>query len=81
MRKYTYDELKKENRVAHSSLITLWEELSRTSRETARKDLKENWGDRYSVTGELTARSGLILTFNDMLTGDSFLYDKDRGEW
>ena len=76
----TYDELKKENKKALSALITLWEELSRCSRESARKDLKENWGFRYSVSWELNFGSTDLL-FKDEHSGDKFRYHDFRKEW
>ena len=76
----TYDELKKENKKALSALITIWEELSRCSRETARKDLKEDWGFRYSVIRELSGGEN-ILEFKDAHSGDMFLYHNERQEW
>ena len=65
----TYEELKKLDKRAHSALITLWEELSRVSRETARRDLKENWGFRYEVSYKPA------LTFRDADSGDTFAYN------
>jgi len=79
-RKLSYDELKKENKKALSALITLWEELSRCSRESARKDLKENWGFRYSVIWELNFGS-VDLTFKDSHSGDVFNYSVAEKEW
>ena len=79
-RNLSYDELKKENKNALSSLITLWSELSRCSRETARKDLKEDWGFRYSVILKLNAGS-VDLTFKDSHSGDIFNYSTFRKEW
>jgi len=85
-RKLSYDDLKKENKQALSSLITLWSELSRCSRETARKDLKENWGLRYEVSYEpqypLNENYGVAaLTFIDVDSDDAFSYDKKGQEW
>ena len=79
-RRLSYNDLKKENRKALSALITLWEELSRCSRETARKDLKENWGFRYDVIWELNFGSR-DLTFKDVHSGDIFNYSYSRKEW
>jgi hypothetical protein len=79
-RKLSYDDLKKENRKALSALITLWEELSRCSRESARKDLKENWGFRYKLISELNSGS-VDLTFKDSHSGDIFNYSTFRKEW
>jgi hypothetical protein len=76
----SYDDLKKENRKALSALITLWEELSRCSRESARKDLKEDWGFRYSVTGEL-GDGQYTLIFKDDHSGDRFHYHDYRKKW
>lgn len=72
----TYDELKKENKKALSALITLWEELSRCSREFARQNLKEDWGFRYSVTEK---KQGLV--FKDEQSGDKFRYHNLKEEW
>jgi hypothetical protein len=85
-RSLSYDEFKKENKKALSSLITLWSELSRCSRETARKDLKENWGLRYEVSYKpqypLNENYGVnALTFIDDDSGDAFSYDKKGQEW
>jgi len=71
-----YDELKKENKKALSELITLWEELSRCSREFARKNLKDDWGFRYSVTREQD-----VLIFKDEQSGDKFRYHHLKEEW
>ncbi len=79
-RNLSYDELKKANPKALSALISLWEELSRCSRETARKDLKENWGFRYSVSWELNFGSTDLL-FKDEHSGDKFRYHDFRKEW
>ena len=85
-RNLSYDDLKKENKQALSSLITLWSELSRCSRETARQDLKENWGLRYEVSYKpqypLNENYGVAaLTFIDADSGDSFSYNKKAQEW
>lgn len=40
----TYEELKKLDKRAHSALITLWEELSRVSRETSQKGSQRELG-------------------------------------
>jgi hypothetical protein len=68
----SYDDLRKSNRRAHSELITLWEHLSHVSRETARRDLREDWGFRYGVT-----QVGSTLTFKDSHSGDTFTYGEN----
>ena len=81
-RKLAYDELKKEHRKALSALITLWEELSKCSRATARKDLKEDWGFRYSVIQEINLIDlSRILIFEDAHSGDKFHYHISKKEW
>ena len=71
----TLKELKK-NRKAYSSLIDLWSELSRISRDSARRDLIEDFGLRYRIDME-----GESMVFHDTHAGDSFTYDKERKEW
>ena len=89
----TYEELKIQNRKAHSALISLWEELSRVSRAAARKDLKADWSVRYSVvnlSGKVRVwkypSHNLItkeysLQFTDSHAGQSFHYVEDQNEW
>jgi hypothetical protein len=79
--KLTYEDLKKNYRKAHSALITLWEDLSRISRASARKDLREDWGFRYSVTWEFTIDGETTLIFKDDHSGDIFTYVSYRNEW
>ena len=73
----TYKELKNRNKKAHSSLITLWEDLSRVSRSTARKDLKDDWGLRYNVI----PKGETDLEFIDSHTGDVFTYNDSIKQW
>jgi hypothetical protein len=76
----TYQELKKHDRKAHSSLIKLWEELSRISRRDARKDLKEDWGFRYIVQEKIKLGKRNLI-FEDTYSGDTFSYSPSLQEW
>lgn len=75
----TLKEFKSFNKVAHDSLIDLWEQLSRTSRETARRDLRDNFDDRYSITRHPSDKK---ITFSDHEAGDTYFFDEvNPGEW
>ena len=65
----------KQNRKAYSALITLWSELSRISREAARRDLNEDFGIRYEI------KKGDQIHFYDTYAGDHFTYDPIKNEW
>ena len=60
----------KEHKKACASLITIWSELSRISRETASRDLKENFGTRYEVR-----EKGSKLSFVDTEGSDKFEFN------
>jgi hypothetical protein len=63
-------ELKSRHKEAHSKLIELWAELSRTSDASAQRDLSKNIGGRYQISVE-----GGGLKFYDGHSGDSFQWD------
>lgn len=72
-------EFKSYSKVAHDALIDLWEQLSRTSREMARRDLRDNLECRYSITHHPSDKK---ITFSDHDAGDTFFFDEvNPGEW
>jgi DeoR/GlpR family transcriptional regulator of sugar metabolism len=71
----TLAELKAHNPKAHSSLVEMWTELSRCSTSTARRDLKENMDDRYTIE-----EKGGKLLFNDTEAGDTYKFTGEEWE-
>ena len=66
----------KQNHKAYSALITMWSELSRISRESARRDIVQDFGWRYELKKE-----GEKISFHDTHAGDIFVYEPSRNEW
>jgi hypothetical protein len=66
----------KQDRKAYSALITMWSELSRISRATTRKDLNDDFGNRYEIK-----KKGDQMQFHDTHSGDLFTYDPVQNEW
>jgi hypothetical protein len=77
----TLKEFKAFNKAAHDTLIQMWEQMSRCSYETARRDIRDNLGYpaifcRYSLKVE----DGKIK-FYDSETRDTCIFDEVKNDW
>lgn len=73
----TLEELKKEEPFAYTALIDMWSELSRCSMITAKRYLKADIGDRFSIKKNASGE----LIFHDEVADDTWKYSKSLKDW